>query len=225
MAAGGQVAQVAGQVAGRGAVALGQGALAVGQGAADVGGGVMAMLGDGAFRIGQQARRLVDQINDDLYDDYWQSVEDDSDRPAPPPRQPQGFGLQRQAPLALGAARPAPVDVGGPMPRGAPLALGPASAAAADLSLSVWAQGGRAAQQELARIANDPEALDNAAAMIRAYAVQLREEIDDTPGRDNQRALDALEDLGEWSGAIRRLRAAVPRPEAVRRRLTRKGPR
>ena len=67
MAAGGQVAQVAGQVAGRGAVALGQGALAVGQGAADVGGGVMAMLGDGAFRAGQEARRLVDQINDDLY--------------------------------------------------------------------------------------------------------------------------------------------------------------
>ena len=218
MAMWGQVARVAGQVAGRGAVALGQGALALGQGAADA-------IGDGAFRLGQQARMLADRINDDLYDDYWQSVEDDSDRQAPPPRQPQGFGIQRQAPLALGAARPAPVDVGGPMPRGAPLALGPASAAAADLSLSVWAQGGRAAQQELARIANDPEALDNAAAMIRAYAAQLRDEVDDTPGRANQRALEALAALSRWAGAIRMLRAAVPRPEAARRRLTRKGQR
>jgi hypothetical protein len=200
MAAGGQVAQVAGQVAGRGAVALGQGALAVGQGAADVGGGVMAMLGDGAFRVGQEARRLADQIASDLPDDF-QSAEDEA-RPA---RQPRGFGMQQGA---VGAPRPDPIALGGPMPR-APLALGPPDAASGpDLSRSVWAQGGNVANNELFRIQNDPVALDNATAVIRAYAEQLRDDANRVWPNSNPGLLAALENLGRYSRAIAETRAA-----------------
>jgi hypothetical protein len=183
---GGQVMAMGGQVA--------RGALAVGQGAADA-------IQDGAFRVGQQARRLADQIAHDLPDDF-QSAEDD----ARPVRQPRGFGMQQ---AAVGAPRPDPIALGGPMPRGAPLALGPPDAASGpDLSRSVWAQGGNVANNELFRIQNDPVALDNATAMIRAYGEQLRAEADMDWPNSNPGRLAALENLARWSRAIAETRAA-----------------
>jgi hypothetical protein len=179
-----------------GAAAVGQGALAVGQGAANA-------IGDGAFRVGQEARRLADQIANDLPDDF-QSAEDDA-RPA---RQPRGFGMQQ---AAVGAPRPDPIALGGPMPR-APLALGPPDAASGpDLSRSVWAQGGNVANNELFRIQNDPVALDNATAMIRAYAEQLRAEADMDWPNANPGRLAALENLGRLARAVAETRAVTRR--------------
>jgi len=175
------------------AAAVGQGALAVGQGAANA-------IGDGAFRVGQEARRLADQIANDLPDDF-QSAEDE----ARPVRQPRGFGMQQ---AAVGAPRPDPIALGGPMPR-APLALGPPDAASGpDLSRSVWAQGGNVANNELFRIRDDPVALENAAAMTRAYAEQLRAEADMDWPNSNPGRLAALENLGRWATAIAETRAA-----------------